>query len=50
LEVKTLDDLLNRVNGEGRYQWISFGIFNLQWFCIAWMLLGGGFFFQTVDF
>lgn len=25
-------------------------IFNLQWFCIAWMLLGGGFFFQKGDF
>jgi hypothetical protein len=25
-------------------------IFNLQWFCIAWMLLGGGFFFRTGEF
>ncbi len=43
--ITTLDDLLTRVDGEGKYQKITFIIFNLQWFFFAWMLLGGSFFF-----
>lgn len=45
-----MDMLLDRVNGEGRYQWITFMIFNLHWFLVGWFLLGLNFYFEEEPF
>ena len=45
-----LDAILERVGSYGRYQIITFIIFSLQWFCVSWLLTGGGFFFEEVEF
>lgn len=37
---------MDRVNGAGRYQLVTFWIFNFLWFLTSWMLLGLGFFFD----
>lgn len=49
-ELSPMDVLLNRVNGEGRYQWGMFMIFNLHWFLVGWCLLGMEFYFEEVAF
>ena len=38
--------MIDRVNGEGRFQTYSFIVFFLIWFFISWMLLGMSFFFD----
>lgn len=45
-----LDAILERVGAQGKYQIFTFIIFSLQWFCVSWLLTGGGFFFDDVEF
>jgi len=35
------------VDGEGRYQKITFFMFSLMWFLTSWLLLGMAFFFDN---
>jgi hypothetical protein len=45
-----MEQLMNKVGGQGRYQWYTFLVFNLQWFLVGWFLLGIGFYFETKPF
>ena len=45
-EFTPLEKLIDKVNGEGRYQFCSFVIFCMMWFISAMVLLGQGFFFE----
>ena len=45
-ELTPLEELLDKVGGEGKYQFRSFLIFNVMWFLTSWMLVGQGFFFD----
>jgi hypothetical protein len=41
-----VEKLLYRVNGEGKFQLLSFLVFCLLWFLTSWLLLGMSFFFD----
>jgi hypothetical protein len=41
-----LEKILDKVDGEGRYQLNSFLIMASTWFLTAWLLLGIAFFFD----
>lgn len=45
-----MDMLIERVNGQGLYQWLIFMVFNFHWFLAGWFLLGIGFYFETAPF
>ena len=46
-EYSPLENLISRVDGEGKYQKRSFAIFAAMWFLTACLLLGMNFFFDA---
>jgi hypothetical protein len=46
-ELTALEQLIDKVNGEGRYQFCSFVIFSSMWFLCSWLLVGQSFFFDS---
>jgi hypothetical protein len=46
LKMSPVERLIHRVDGEGKFQWISFIVFCLLWFLTSWLLLGMSFFFD----
>ena len=45
-----MDQLMDKVGGQGLYQWYAFMVFNAHWFVLGWFLLGIGFYFEAKPF
>ena len=46
LKLSPVERLIHRVDGQGKFQCISFVVLCLLWFLTSWLLLGMSFFFD----